>query len=160
MLVERWGKKKKALTEDHQLGVSLPLCVEDGVCVGRYVVSSQRINAQRKYMKPDVVLLKRYSCTPWIGNEEAVFKPLCWFKNRWLMIENPPGNAGTWVWSLGHWKIPLSETWETHSSILCLGKISWTQKPGWLLSSGLQRARLAAPHVRTHNTWQTKLFLY
>ena len=32
MLVERWEKKKKALTEDHQLGGRFAVCRRWGVC--------------------------------------------------------------------------------------------------------------------------------
>ena len=44
----------------------------------------------------------------------------------------------TQVWSLG-WEDPLKEEMATHSSILTY-KIPWTEEPGRLQSTGLQRA--------------------
>ena len=45
----------------------------------------------------------------------------------------------TWVGSLG-WDDPLEEGMVTHSSIL-LGKTPWTEEPGGLWSTGLQKVR-------------------
>ena len=38
------------------------------------------------------------------------------------------------------WEDPLEKEMATHSSIL-VWKIPWMEKPGWLLSMGLQRVR-------------------
>ena len=43
----------------------------------------------------------------------------------------------TWAQSLG-WEDPLEEGMETHSSILAW-RIPWTEEPGGLWSTGLQR---------------------
>ena len=45
----------------------------------------------------------------------------------------------TWVQSLG-WEDPLEEGMATHSSVLAW-RIPWTEEPGRLQSSGLQRVR-------------------
>ena len=45
----------------------------------------------------------------------------------------------TWVWSLG-WKDPLEKGTATHSDILAW-MIPWTEEPGGLQSTGLQRVR-------------------
>ena len=62
---------------------------------------------------------------------------------RWcLVVKNLPANAGdieTWVWSLG-WEDPLEEEMATHSRIFAW-RIPWTEKPGRLQSTGLQRVR-------------------
>ena len=44
----------------------------------------------------------------------------------------------TWVWPLG-WEIPWRRAWLIHSSILAW-RSPWTEKPGGLQSTGLQRA--------------------
>ena len=55
-----------------------------------------------------------------------------------LGIKNLPANAGeTQVQSLG-WEDPLEDGLSTHSIILAW-KISWTEDPGELQSTGLQR---------------------
>ena len=54
----------------------------------------------------------------------------------------------TWVWSLGR-KNPLEKEMATHSSILAW-RIPWTEEPGGLQSTGLQRVE--------HN-WATSLSL-
>ena len=150
MLVERWKKKKKLWLRITSLYVGL-LCVGDGVCVGRRVVSrNQRINVQRKYMKP---------CTPWDWEWESCYLFSCWFKNRWHS-----DRESTWQFrrhGFDPWvrKIPLSTTWQP-TPVVFAWKISWTEEPGWLLSTGLQSQAWLSTHVRTHNTWQTKLFLY
>ena len=43
-----------------------------------------------------------------------------------------------WVWSLG-WEDPLEDEMATHSSILAW-EITWTEEPGGLQSTVLQRA--------------------
>ena len=53
------------------------------------------------------------------------------------MVKNPPAMWETWVRSLGR-EDPLEDGMATHSSILAW-KISWTEKPGGLRSTGLQR---------------------
>ena len=51
--------------------------------------------------------------------------------------ENLPANAGDLDWSLS-WEDPLEKEMTTYSSILAW-KIPWTEEPGGLLSTGLQR---------------------
>ena len=55
------------------------------------------------------------------------------------VVENPPAMQETWVLSLG-WKDPLEKGMATHSRILAW-KISWTEEPGKLQSTGSQRDR-------------------
>ena len=52
-------------------------------------------------------------------------------------VKNPPARWETWVQSLG-WEDPLEEGMATHSSILAW-RIPWTEEPGGLQSTGLQR---------------------
>ena len=52
-------------------------------------------------------------------------------------VKNPPAMQETWVRSLG-WEDPLEEGLEIHSSILAW-RIPWTEKPGGLQPTGLQR---------------------
>ena len=52
-------------------------------------------------------------------------------------VKNLPAMQETWIWSLG-WEDPLEEGMATHSSIL-VWKIPWTEEPGGLQSTGLQR---------------------
>ena len=57
-----------------------------------------------------------------------------------LLVKNLPASAGdpeAWVQSLG-WEDPLEESMATHSSILAW-EIPWTEEPGGLQSTGLQR---------------------
>ena len=57
-----------------------------------------------------------------------------------LVAKNPPANAENAIdmgWFLG-WEDPLEEEMATHSSILAW-RIAWTEEPGGLLSTGLQR---------------------
>ena len=53
------------------------------------------------------------------------------------MVKNLPAMWETWVRSLG-WEDPLEEGMATHFSILAW-RIPWAEKPGGLLSTGLQR---------------------
>ena len=56
------------------------------------------------------------------------------------MVKNPAANAGDiemWVQSLGQ-EDPLAEQIATHSPILAW-RIPWTEEPGRLQSTGLQR---------------------
>ena len=53
------------------------------------------------------------------------------------LVKNPPAMQETWVRSLG-WEGPLEEGMATHSSILAW-RIPWTEKPGGIQSTGLQR---------------------
>ena len=50
-----------------------------------------------------------------------------------------PAMRETWVQSLGQ-EDPLEKEMATHSSILAW-RISWTEEPGGLQSTGLQRVR-------------------
>ena len=54
-----------------------------------------------------------------------------------LTVKNSPAMLETWVPSLGQ-KGPLEEVVATHSSILS-GKISCTEEPGGVQSTGSQR---------------------
>jgi len=53
------------------------------------------------------------------------------------MVENLPAMQETWAGSLGR-EDPLKEEMATHSSILTW-RIPWTEAPGWLQSTGLER---------------------
>ena len=53
------------------------------------------------------------------------------------MVKNPPAMQETWVQSLGQ-EAPLEEGMATHFSILAW-RIPWTEEPGGLQSTGLQR---------------------
>jgi len=53
------------------------------------------------------------------------------------VVKNPPANAGDVVPSLGG-EDPLEEGMATHPSILGW-RIPWTEEPGGLQSTGLQR---------------------
>ena len=55
------------------------------------------------------------------------------------LVKNLPAVQETQGRSLG-WKDPLEKEMATHSSILAW-KISWTEEPGGLQSTGLQRVR-------------------
>ena len=54
---------------------------------------------------------------------------------QWLRIHMPMQE--TWVLSLG-WEEPLEKEMETHSATLTW-KIPWTEEPGGLQYTGLQR---------------------
>ena len=57
-----------------------------------------------------------------------------------LVVKSPPanaGDAGDTGSSLG-WEDPLEEGMTTHSRILA-GKIPWTEEPGGIQFTGLQR---------------------
>ena len=60
----------------------------------------------------------------------------------------------TWVWFLG-WEEPLEKGMVTHFNILA-GRIPWTEKPGGLLSIGLQRVRHNWVTVHTHTNWKNE----
>ena len=53
------------------------------------------------------------------------------------LVKNLPVMQETWAQSLG-WENPLEKGMATHSSILAW-RISWTEEPGGLQSTGLQR---------------------
>ena len=53
------------------------------------------------------------------------------------MVKNPPARLETWVRSLGR-EDPLEKGMATHSSIFAW-RIPWTEEPGGLQSTGLQR---------------------
>ena len=53
------------------------------------------------------------------------------------MVKNPPAKQKTWVGSLGQ-EGPLEEEMAAHSSIFAW-EIPWTEEPGGLQSTGLQR---------------------
>ena len=67
---------------------------------------------------------------------------LLFFKDTWVplvaqRVKRLPAMQETWVRSLGQ-EEPLEKEMATHSSTLAW-KIPWTEKPGRLLSMGLQR---------------------
>ena len=70
---------------------------------------------------------------------------MCWWSidegfHGGSVVKNPPAMQEpqeTWVLSLG-WKDPLEEGMATHSSVLAW-RISWTEEPGGLQSTGSQR---------------------
>ena len=64
-------------------------------------------------------------------------------------VTNLPAVQETGVWPLG-WEDPLEEGIATYSSIL-VWRIPWTEEPGGLQSTGLQRVR--------HN-WVTNTFTF
>ena len=53
------------------------------------------------------------------------------------LVKNPPAMQETWVPSLG-WEDPLEKGTATYSSILAW-RIPWTEEPGGLQSTELQR---------------------
>ena len=53
------------------------------------------------------------------------------------LVKNPPAMWETWIRSLG-WEDPLEKEMATHSSILAW-RLPWTEEPGGLQSTGLQR---------------------
>ena len=55
------------------------------------------------------------------------------------MVKNPPAMQETWVQSLGQ-EDPLEKRVAIHSSILAW-RILWTEEPGRLQSTELQRVR-------------------
>ena len=71
--------------------------------------------------------------------EEGMGYPLqySWASLVAQTVKNLPAMQETWIWSLG-WEDPLEEGMATHSSIL-VWKIPWTEEPGGLQSTGLQR---------------------
>ena len=89
---------------------------------------------------PWLLLSKAY----WYG--VSLLPPLTWavwgflFGEASLMaqrIKRLPAMQETWVLSLG-WEDPLEKEMATHSSILAW-RIPWTEEPGGLQSTGLQR---------------------
>ena len=53
------------------------------------------------------------------------------------MVKNSPAMWENWVWSLG-WEDPVEKGLATHSSILAW-RSQWTEEPGGLQSTGMQR---------------------
>ena len=60
-----------------------------------------------------------------------------WASQVAQLVKNPPAMQETLVQSLS-WEDPLEEGMATHSSILAW-RIPWTEEPGRLQSTGLQR---------------------
>ena len=67
----------------------------------------------------------------------GVLDPSCWASLVAQMVKNLLEMQDTWVWSLGQ-EDPLEKGMATHSSILAW-EIPWTEEPGELMSTGLQR---------------------
>ena len=65
------------------------------------------------------------------------------------MVKNPPAMQETWVQFLG-WEDSAEEEMATHFSIFAW-EISWTEEPGELQSTGLQRVR---------HDWATFILLF
>ena len=63
----------------------------------------------------------------------------CWASLVAQLVKNPPAVQETWVQSLG-WEDPLERGKATHFSDLAW-RIPWTEEPGGLQSTGLQRVR-------------------
>ena len=63
------------------------------------------------------------------------FLNLIWASLLAQLVKNLPAMQETWILSLG-WEDPLEKEMATHSSILAW-KISWTEEPGELQSTGL-----------------------
>ena len=55
------------------------------------------------------------------------------------VVKNLPAMQETWIQSLG-WEEPLEKGMATHSGILTW-RIPWTEEPGGVQSTGLQRVR-------------------
>ena len=56
------------------------------------------------------------------------------------MVKNPPSNAGDVGLIPGLGRLPLEREMATHSSILAW-EIPWTEDPGRLQSTGLQKSQ-------------------
>ena len=65
--------------------------------------------------------------------------PMCWASLVAQRLKRLPARQETRVQSLG-WEDPLEKEMSTHSSILAW-RIPWTEEPGRLQSTGLQRVR-------------------
>ena len=65
--------------------------------------------------------------------------PMCWASLVAQRLKRLPARQETRVQSLG-WEDPLEKEMATHSSILAR-RIPWTEEPGRLQSTGLQRVR-------------------
>ena len=71
-------------------------------------------------------------------------------------VKNLPAMQETWVWSLGG-ENPLDEEMATFSSILAW-RISWTEGPGGLQSTGSQRmGQNRAINIHTHTHTHTHI---
>ena len=155
------GKKKKALTEDHQLGGRFAVCRGWGVC--RQVCCLKKPENQcpeKVHEARPVVLLKRDQLLhpmDWEWGSCYLFS--CWFKNRWHSDRESTWQCRRHRFDPWVWKIPLSRTWKP-TPVFFAWKISWTQKPGWLLSSGLQRARHNWAHTYAHTTHGRQSYFY
>ena len=57
------------------------------------------------------------------------------------MVKNPPSNAGDVGSIPGLGRLPLEREMATHSSILAW-EIPWTEDPGRLQSTGLQKSQI------------------
>ena len=93
--------------------------------------------SNRCYTKElETILLQ---CEKWIRSDQESLNISVILE---LLLKKPPANGGDIrevVRSPGQ-EDPLEEGMETHSSILAW-RIPWTEKPGWLLSTGSQRVR-------------------
>ena len=69
---------------------------------------------------------------------EGVFLLDVWASLVAQTVKHLPAMRETWVQSLG-WEDPLEKEMATHSSTLAW-KMPWTEEPGRLPSTGLQRA--------------------
>ena len=75
--------------------------------------------------------------TRWAATESGTFFTKLYASLMAQMVKNPPAMWENWVWSLG-WEDPLEKGLATHSSILAW-RSQWTEEPGGLQSTGMQR---------------------
>ena len=61
-----------------------------------------------------------------------------WASQLALLLKDPSANTGNNRHGFDPWEDPLEESMAAHSSILAW-KIPWTEEPGRLQSTGLQR---------------------
>ena len=68
-----------------------------------------------------------------------------------LAVKNPPAMQEMWVGSL-RWEGPLEKGMATHSNILAW-RIPWTEEPGRLQSTGLQKSQIGHNNQPTPKLW-------
>ena len=86
------------------------------------------------HCKPDQSCSHALLCTMLASQEKIKLEG---FFLRAQRLKHLPAMGETWVQSLGR-EDPLEKEMATHSSILAW-RIPWTEKPGGLQSTGLQR---------------------
>ena len=132
-------KQKVRALRCHQVGRAG--CMSSFVPTCSYSFTGQ--NLSRDPPSPDWKVVRKQLIHP-----PQVSSRLCYIPERtWdlfiknslglVTIKNLPAIWETWVWSLG-WEDPLEKRIAIHSSILAW-RIAWTEEPGRLQSTGLQR---------------------